>query len=597
MPTITSRPITPPGLPARREPSGARATTTAIRGLRRRALCCLAGLVIASTTAAEEPVEECRESSLQPEQVDLDRPQQYIAYRHDLEIHPEARVSRINIHRRPLFDMSNPEEDSALYRLLNWLNFPTWESALRSQLVFAEGEPVVPSKLRESGRILRNREYLAAAWVSPTRICGDDVEVSVLTQDTWTLFPTVGVSRSGGENSTALGLSDPNFLGSGKGIAVSRNRDADRVETSLAYRDPNILGSRWQAEIGFDERSDGRGRRLAIERPFFSEEARWSFGIDGRDDRLEEARFFGGDKVSRFRREIDTAGVFYGHTLADGGDHRLRLLAGYRYEAQRFTRLENREAPDPFPEDRTLSYPWVGVQWQENRFHETVNLNQLQRVEDVRDGKSLRSELGYSSTGLGASEDRLVLVNEFSDSLLADRRRFADYRLRQSGHYRLDENRVENLEATVAVRYFHGDDEGRTGWYTNLQFTAARNLTADRQLMLGGDNGLRGYPRHYQEGTRRMLWTVERRYYPDWYPFRLFRLGGVAFADVGRAWYPGGRPNGPDEGFLKDVGVGLRLASSRIEVDRMLHLDFAFPLDGDDSIDRFQVLLRGRTQF
>jgi hypothetical protein len=29
----------------------------------------------------------------------------------------------------------------------------------------------------------------------------------------------------------------------------------------------------------------------------------------------------------------------------------------------------------------------------------------------------------------------------------------------------------------------------------------------------------------------------------------------------------------------------------------MLHLDFAFPLDGDDSIDDVQILLRGRSQF
>jgi hypothetical protein len=66
---------------------------------------------------------------------------------------------------------------------------------------------------------------------------------------------------------------------------------------------------------------------------------------------------------------------------------------------------------------------------------------------------------------------------------------------------------------------------------------------------------------------------------------------------VGRAWFTDDRNNGPDEGVLKDVGFGMRLASSRIEVQRMLHLDFAFPLDGDDSIDDVQILLRGRSQF
>lgn len=71
----------------------------------------------------------------------------------------------------------------------------------------------------------------------------------------------------------------------------------------------------------------------------------------------------------------------------------------------------------------------------------------------------------------------------------------------------------------------------------------------------------------------------------------------MIFTDVGRAWFDDGRNNGPDDGVLTDVGFGLRLASSRIEVQRMLHLDFAFPLEGDDSVDQVQVLLRGRSRF
>lgn len=541
--------------------------------------------------------EACRRGTQQPEDVDLDQPRQLRQHPHGLDIPPGTRIRDVRIHNRPIFDTSDPDEDGPVYRLLNWLNIPTWESALRSQLVFAEGEAYEPSKLNESERILRNRDYLTAAWISPTRLCGDEVEVSVLTRDTWTLFPTVGVSRSGGENQTALGLSDPNFLGSGKSVSVSRNRDADRIETSFSLFDPNVLGSRWQARLGYDERSDGRGRRVAVERPFFSEHALWSFGIDAGEEHLEESRFFGGDKVSRFQREVETAGIEYGRTLPGKDNDRLRLLAGYRYEAQSFSPIEGRDPPTPFPADRTLSYPWIGLQWQENRFHQSVNLTQLQRVEDIRNGVELRTEIGYSASDLGASDDRLVVSNVLSDALLADERRFADYQLSQSGHYRLDAGRAENLQATLQLRYFHADGTGRSGWFTRLRLSAAHNLTADRQLTLGGDNGLRGYPRHYQEGSRRFLWTVERRYYPDWHPFKLFHVGGVLFADAGRAWFPGSRPNGPDGGVLKDVGFGLRLASNRIEVGRMLHLDFAFPLDGDDSIDDFQVLLRGRTSF
>nr|WP_237416589.1 MULTISPECIES: BamA/TamA family outer membrane protein [Halomonas] len=539
----------------------------------------------------------CLASSVQPEAIDLDQPRDQLARQSDLVIPDGSRVGRIRIVRRPIFDTSEPEQDNALYRALNALNTPTWKSALRAQLVFDQGDSYEPGLLAESERILRQREYLTAAWVGVTRVCGDKVEVSVLARDTWTLLPSFGASRSGGENTTNAGLSDPNFLGSGKSLGVSYTSDPDRTETSLDFDDPNVLGSHWQSGYSYDQRSDGRGRSAYLERPFYSEQSGWRVGLQGVDDVREESRFVGAEAIADYRRSREYASVDWGWRLAERGDRQLRLLGGYRYEAFAFERLPDEPALDILPEDRTLSYPWIGFDYRQNRFREMVNLTRLQRVEDVRDGFVWRTELGYSSPGLGATEDRVVLNMSFSDALLASDTRYARYTLSQSGTYRLDESRVENLQGTFSLDYFHGGTVRWNSWYTNLSFTAARNLTADQQLLIGGDNGLRGYPSEYQQGNRRALWTLERRYFPDWHPLSLFRMGGVLFTDVGRAWFDDGRHNGPDDGVLKDVGFGFRLASSRIEVQRMLHLDFAFPLDGDDSIDQMQVLLRGRTRF
>lgn len=558
----------------------------------------VSGLALAGTCFGAEPGSEgCVASRIQPETIDLDKPRDQLARQDDLAIPEGARIGSIRIVRRPIFDTSDPEQDNFLYRSLNTLNTPTWASALRSQLTFEVGDTYNPELISESERVLREREYLTAAWVGATRICGDQVEVTVLTRDTWTLLPTVGLSRSGGENTSNLGLSDPNFIGSGKSVGISYEKDADRSETSLFFDDPNVLGSHWQAGFAFDERSDGRGRSAYLERPFFSETTTWRFGIRGIDDTREEARFVGAEEIADYQRNQEFFSVDGGWRLAQRGDRQLRLLAGYRYDALDFEQVPGETNLDILPEDRTLSYPWLGFDYRQNRFREMTNLTRLQRVEDVRDGFVWRTELGYSGSGLGATEDRVVLNMHYEDSLLATDTNYASFAIEQSGNYRLDEDRVENLVGTLSVQYFHGGSEAWNSWYTNLAFTAAHNLTADQQLLIGGENGLRGYPSDYQQGNRRALWTLERRYFPDWHPFKLFRVGGVIFTDVGRAWFTDGRNNGPDDGVLKDVGFGFRLASSRIEVQRMLHLDFAFPLDGDDSIDDVQVLLRGRSQF
>jgi outer membrane protein assembly factor BamA len=114
--------------------------------------------------------------------------------------------------------------------------------------------------------------------------------------------------------------------------------------------------------------------------------------------------------------------------------------------------------------------------------------------------------------------------------------------------------------------------------------------------MLGGDNGLRGYPLRYQAGTARALLTLEQRFYTDWYPFRLFHVGAAAFFDMGRTW--GTDVTGAGSlGLLKDVGVGLRLGSSRSSFGNVLHVDLAFPLDGTDDIDHVQLLVQTKRSF
>jgi hemolysin activation/secretion protein len=133
-------------------------------------------------------------------------------------------------------------------------------------------------------------------------------------------------------------------------------------------------------------------------------------------------------------------------------------------------------------------------------------------------------------------------------------------------------------------------------------FTAAVNgqhvfdLDLDHQLLLGGDSGLRGYPLRYQAGTSRALVSVEERYYTDWFPFRLFRVGGAVFADAGRTW--GDAPlASPPLGWLYDAGFGLRLGNARSGIGNVVFVDLAFPFGAPSDIDSVQLLVGARVQF
>ena len=80
----------------------------------------------------------------------------------------------------------------------------------------------------------------------------------------------------------------------------------------------------------------------------------------------------------------------------------------------------------------------------------------------------------------------------------------------------------------------------RQTFYARLGLDVGENLDPQNQLLLGGDNGLRGYPTRQFDGNRRALLTLEHRFFSDIEVFRLIRIGFAGFADVGDAWYGGG---------------------------------------------------------
>jgi hypothetical protein len=53
----------------------------------------------------------------------------------------------------------------------------------------------------------------------------------------------------------------------------------------------------------------------------------------------------------------------------------------------------------------------------------------------------------------------------------------------------------------------------------------------------------------------------------------------------------------PELGTLRDVGIGLRLGNTRSALGNVLHVDLAFPLDGDPSIKSMQFLLKTHKSF
>jgi hemolysin activation/secretion protein len=240
-----------------------------------------------------------------------------------------------------------------------------------------------------------------------------------------------------------------------------------------------------------------------------------------------------------------------------------------------------------------LRYPWMRYELIQDDYLKYHNYNEIERTEDFYLGTRVSAQLGWSDPAFGANIAGLIYSATAGYGLATTRRETLIFASTLDG--RLENGTPQNTVATGSFHYYVKQSEKRL-FYEGIDVAAGRNLDLDNQILLGGDNGLRGYPLRYQEGTSRALVTVEERYFTDWYPFRLFRVGGAAFMDVGRTW--GTAPLAqPGLRLLRDVGFGLRVGNARSGLANIIHVDLAFPLDGDASIHRVQFLVVTKSTF
>jgi outer membrane translocation and assembly module TamA len=262
-------------------------------------------------------------------------------------------------------------------------------------------------------------------------------------------------------------------------------------------------------------------------------------------------------------------------------------------DRHRFDVVDDRLDPALVPEDRLLVYPYIEYQLLEDDYQLASNLDQIYRQEDVRLGAEIGIRLGLSAEALGADRDALVYWSGARWAHGDPARQLWRYNVYASG--RVEGSELRNAMFGGAVRWYLRQSERRL-LFASVRADVGEALDRDNPVEIGGDDGLRGYPLRYQRGERRAQFTIEQRYFTDYYLWRLFRVGGAVFFDAGRVW--GEDPFGSENlGLLRNVGFGLRLSSTRSSIGKMIHIDFAFPLDGDDSVDSFQFLVEGKRSF
>src|SRR5262249_34141238 len=235
-----------------------------------------------------------------------------------------AVCGRIRVGPHNLSDPGDPDESGIFYRAANALHIKTRPELIRRSLLFKSGERLSVRLIEETERLIRQTSTVYDVSIRPLRYGEGVVDLEVITRDTWTLEPSLHVSREGGANSGAFSLKETNLAGTGTTLGFERSSTVDRTGRSVQLGHDHLLDGWTSAAFEHASFSDGSSDLYSLQHPFYALDTRWAAGASAsKFDRLDSL-YEGGNVVAKYRHRGEVGEVFGGVSrgLVEGWAHR-----------------------------------------------------------------------------------------------------------------------------------------------------------------------------------------------------------------------------------------------------------------------------------
>ena len=494
-------------------------------------------------------------------------------------------IGKINILSNDIFDTSSQQESTSLHKLANNLHSKTKTKTIKQQLLFKTGDSFSPLKLAETERYLRTQKYIKDARVSPKQLCGQHVTVKVSTRDNWTLTPGINFGRSGGNNKVGFQLQEQNIFGYGKGIILLYTKESERHKTKLSYNDSHLLGSHHKLVLDLLNNSDGKGYKVDLSLPFYKTDSKKSWGMTSSKLKQAIPIYSKGEVVEKITENKQFDSLYYGWSTSHNKKSTNRFKVGWSVKKSQY--LKTLDSDHPI--ELTESYPWLEFTSFKTRYIKKKNFNTMGKIEDIPLTRYFSLGAGFLLKEFGSSDKHLKLTAGYSKGIQLNPSLLSSVTLKTDNYLGEGSRKGGSHSIKAVLNHFNysGNDIRLS---STFKFT--NNLKPSEHIYLGGDSGLRGYPKAYQAGNKSLIFQAEKRLHFDWYPLQLAKFGAMAFSDFGSSWGDDSDPK-----ILADIGVGLRMIPTRASSAKTLRLNLAMPLVGRDNIDKFQLSITTANSF
>ncbi len=487
-----------------------------------------------------------------------------------------------------IFDLEG-ENVWFFHQWANDLKVPTRQITLENEMAFALDKCQLNDEdLYEIERNLRGLNYIQDAKVEQT----PDGKVRVEAWDTWTLLPTINISREGGQNDVALGLRDRNLMGYGVFAQLVTFSDEQRDGFRFTTEFPLFQNKNIKAGIRWVDANDGDLKAFRVIRPFVSFATESAFLVYGEEGRLSQTFFLNGDDFYDLFIDTEQFQAQWGWLHHNGLNSVTRSRVGIDSIRKQFSPDGNFAARDDIV-DRHYVTPFYEFEYQQKAFQEFQNVRLINQPEDVNLGWH-----GFFRVGLNVSERK----NEEGQVRFHFRGRkgFAlDDDVLSLNQFSLEADVVDTDRPRVVFRTTNEVIQrynDKMGFYFKHEAAVSDNPFFDHPISVGGASGVRGYPLEFQRGHHKVAMSAEARWYPNVNIAQLLQVGGVAFIDVGRTFDNDAFPN-QRTGWLSSIGIGARLYAQKSAETHVVHFDIAFPMQSHPEVSNIEFRITASDTF
>ncbi len=490
--------------------------------------------------------------------------------------------------------------DGKYLRWFNRFHRTTRAAAIRSEVLLKPGELWSESQVRETERNLRDPVLTNLVVIRAlTSTTEDTFDLLVVTRDIWSLRLNSSYELQGFELSKLeFSLSENNFLGWRKQLALRFALDQGAYSVGPIYRDRNIAGTRLtlttNAEAIFKRWStnyEGSRSQTDFAYPLWSLRRQWGANLKVEHD-FSVTRVFRGTSLLTYDApetpEDDAIpheyrgkelGIEASVTRSLGRRWISRFTFGHDFDFDKFRvrsdfdrtdQLRQAFERDVLPRSETVSAPFTRYRLFTPRYVEYHNLNTFDLAEDFKLGPDFTVTIASGLEILGSDTNHLRISSDASYTLDVAADGFFRIFGAAAGRYQKGKWIDSRLDGSLRlVTPMIGDTirfAGRIFASTYLR------ETQNRFFQLGGMTGLRGYPIAEFDGKVRVLGNFEARTSP--LPLAFFRFGALVFWDIGHA-----ADRFADLSLHNNVGFGLRALIPQFG-KFVYRFDLAFPLQG-----------------